>query len=229
MFENNQTGAPLMRPIFFEEADNLQLATYSDVYLWGRDVLVAPVLNAGEKTKEVYFTNTSNWYDFYSDEKFKGGQTKTVQIKENSIPTYIRGGAIIPMSRTVQSTKEYDANNIIIHYYFDPSVIESEREFYNDDGKTVNAFEKGMYEILEIEAELEGNWLEIEMEAEIGKQFEAQDKTISLVIHNIQEMPKRIKIGKEKTNGTYQSKKKTLVLSFTWNTSEEKEIKIKLE
>ena len=44
-------------------------------------------------------------------------------------------------------------------------------EFYNDDGKTVNAFEKGKYEILEFEAEQEGRWLEIEFEAEIGEQL----------------------------------------------------------
>lgn len=229
MFVNNQTGAPLMRPLFFEEADNPQLAIYSDAYLWGRDILVAPVLNADQKTQTIYFPKSSNWFDFYGMNMYTGGGSTVYDLQENTIPTFIRGGAFVPMSKTVQSTKDYDANDWIVHYFFDPSVDESERQFYNDDGITVNAFEKGLYEIVEFEAEQEGRWLEIEMEAEIGKQFKAQDKTISLVLHNVQDMPKRIKIGKDKVNGTYNSKKKTLSLNFIWNTSEEKEIRIKLK
>ena len=42
-----------------------------------------------------------------------------------------------------------------MHYYFDESLTESEREFYNDDGKTVDAIQKEQYEILEFEAEIE--------------------------------------------------------------------------
>jgi alpha-glucosidase (family GH31 glycosyl hydrolase) len=229
MFENNQKGVPLMRSLFFEEPDNSELFDYSQSYLWGKDILVAPILKAGEITKEIYFPKTSNWFDFYSDMEFDAGSTTIYDVKENSIPTFVRGGAFIPMTKIVQSTKDYDANDLIVHYFFDASIEESERQFYNDDGITVNAFEKGIYEILEFEAEQEGRWLEVEMEAEIGKQFDAQDKTIALVLHNIQDMPKRIKIGKKKVNGTYNSKKKTLSLSFVWNTSEEKEIRIKLK
>lgn len=229
MFENNQTGAPLMRSLFFEEADSPELFDYSQSYLWGKDILVAPILKAGATTKDIYFPKTSNWFDFYSDKEHDAGSTFIYDVKENSIPTFVRAGAFIPMSKTVQSTKDYDANELIVHYFFDPSVEESERQFYNDDGITVNAFEKGLYEVLEFEAEQEGRWLEIEMEAEIGKQFDAQDKTISLVLHNIQDMPKRIKIGRDKVNGTYNSKKKTLSMSVVWNTSEEKEIRIKLK
>ena len=229
MFDNNQTGAPLMRPLFFEEKDNLELVAYSQVYLWGKDILVSPVLNAELKTQTIYFPKTSNWFDFYSLKDYKGGTVIAYKLEENTIPTFVRGGAFIPMTKTIQSTKNYDANDLIVHYFFDTSVKESEYQLYNDDGITVNAFEKGMYEILEFESEQEGRWLEIEVEAEIGMQFDAQDKTISLVVHNIQDMPKRITIGKEKVNGTYNSKKKTLSLSFIWNTSEEQEIRIKLK
>merc|ERR1711974_165436 len=92
MAQNHMEGTPLMRPLFFEEADNAKLYDYSETYLWGKDILVSPVLEAGKKEQEVYFPKGSNWYDYYTGEKFEGGQTKTVQLNANTIPTYVRAG-----------------------------------------------------------------------------------------------------------------------------------------
>jgi alpha-glucosidase (family GH31 glycosyl hydrolase) len=229
MFVNNQTGAPLMRPLFFEEETNQMLQEDATIYLWGQDFLVSPVTNAKAEVQTIYFPKSSNWFDFYSTEQFKGGSVTAYKLEENTIPTFVRGGAFVPMSKTIQSTSEYDANDLKLHYYFDASVQESERTFYNDDGATVNAFEKGVYEILEFEGELDSQWLEIEFEAEIGKNYKAQDKTITLVIHNMTYLPKHIKIGKEKIDGHWNAKKQTLTISLNWNTAEEKEIRIKLK
>lgn len=226
---NHMEGTPLMRPLFFEEPNNTQLFDYSSAYLWGQDILVSPVLEAGKTEQAVYYPKDTTWFDFYTDEQIDGGQTQTVQLKENSIPTYVKAGAFIPLAKPMQSTKEYDANFIQLHYYHHNSIEDSEREFYFDDGQTINAIEKQQYEILEFEAERKGAWLEIEFEAEIGSNYKSETKNIELVIHNIEKMPRRIKIGKEKVNGTWDSNTKTLTLSLIWDTSQEKEIKIKLK
>ncbi len=226
---NHMDGAPLMRPLFFEEPDNSELFDYSSAYLWGQDILVSPVLEAGKTEQAVYFPKDHVWFDFYTDDKIEGGQTKTVQLKENSIPTYVKAGAFIPLAKPMQSTKDYDANFIQLQYYHHNSIEESKREFYFDDGKTVNAIEKQQYQILEFEAEIERRWLEIDFEAEVGSEYKSQTKEIELVIHNVEKTPKRIKIGRKKVKGTWDSNDKTLTLNFTWDTSEEKEIKIKLK
>jgi len=226
---NHMEGAPLMRPLFFEEPNNPQLFDYSSAYLWGQDILVSPVLEAGKTEQTVYFPKDTIWFDFYTDEPIEGGQTKMVQLKENSIPTYVKAGAFIPLAKPMQSTKDYDANFIQLQYYHHNSIEDSKREFYFDDGKTVNAIEKQQYQILEFEAEIEGSWIAINFEADTGSSYKAETKTIELVIHNIKKMPKRIKINKEKTNGVYNSNDKTLTLNFTWVTSQEKGIKIKLK
>ena len=226
---NHMEGAPLMRPLFFEEPNNPQLFDYSSAYLWGQDILVSPVLEAGKTEQTVYFPKDTIWFDFYTDEPIEGGQTKMVQLKENSIPTYVKAGAFIPLAKPMQSTKDYDANFIQLQYYHHNSIEDSKREFYFDDGKTVNAIEKQQYQILEFEAEIEGSWIAINFEADTGSSYKADTKTIELVIHNIKKMPKRIKINKEKTNGVYNSNDKTLTLNVTWVTSQEKGIKIKLK
>ena len=227
MFENHQTGAPLMRPLFFEEPNNPDLSGYSETYLWGHDILVAPILKPDVKEKTVYFPKTGNWYDFYTDEKIVGGQTQTIQTNENNIPTYVRAGAIIPMTSELQSTKAYNGNNLVLHYYFDASIKETKSTVYNDDGITTNAFDKGGYELLTFETELQKNGFEFEMEAEIGANFQTTKKNITLVIHNIRVAPKQIKIGKKEVAVTYNPQTHTITIPVVWDTENEIEIKIK--
>ena len=219
-----------MRPLFFEEADNSKLYDYSATYLWGNDMLVSPILEVGKKEQEIYFPKGSNWFDFYSDEKLEGGQTKTVQLNAHYIPTYIRAGAFIPMAKPMQSTKDYDAKLIELHYCHDDSITTSERQYFFDDGKTINAFEKGNYEILEFKAERDGRWLNIELKSEMGSNYSAETKSIELVIHNLEDRPKRIKVnGQEVVLKSWNAKTKTLGLILIWNTSEAKEIRIELK
>ncbi|WP_353779712.1 TIM-barrel domain-containing protein [Winogradskyella sp. 3972H.M.0a.05] len=226
---NHLEGLPMMRPLFFEEPDNPELYDYSKTYLWGDDMLVSPVLEAGKKEQDVYFPRDSKWFDIETDELIEGGQTKIVKLHEAFIPTYVRAGAFIPLAKAMQNTREFDANAFQLHYYHDDSIEKSEREFYFDDGLTANAIEKKQYQVLEFEAEQKGRWLEIELEADTGSNFKPETKTIALILHNIAKEPKRIKIGKEKVNGSYNSKYKTLSLAIDWDTSEEKEIRIKFK
>ena len=225
---NHMEGTPLMRPLFFEEPDNSALFDYSKTYLWGQDILVSPVLEAGISEQEVYFPKDSYWFDIESDEIINGGQTKTVKLNEAYIPTYVRAGSFIPLAKPMQSTKDYDANTIQLQYYHHSTIEESEREFYFDDGHTVDAMEKGKYQILEFEAGKESRWLEIEMEADTGENFTAETKAIELTIHNISIEPKRINIGNKKVKGKYNEKYKTLTIPINWNTQEEIEVRIKL-
>ena len=228
-FQNNQYGTPLMRPLFFEEPNNRDLQTNVTSYLWGNDFLITPILFSEVKEKQIYFPKNNVWFDFYTDEKFNGGQTKTVSVKENSIPTYVRAGAFIPMAKSMQTTDDYDANNFEIHYYFDASVKSSKRLLYNDDGETANAFEKGEYELLEFEVEIEKRWLEIEMKAQIGKNYSSENKQIELIIHNIDWKPKRIKLNEKKITVNWNSSNNKLIIQLQWESSEKLKLKVKLK
>jgi len=225
-FENNQKGTPLMRPIFFEE-DDVGLATNSLNYLWGKDFLITPILKDSVKTKDIYFPKTANWFNFYFDEKIEGGHTKTVKVKQKAIPTYVRGGVIIPLTKLVQTTDNYLGNKLELHYWYDASVKESERNIYNDDGLTANAFEKGKYEILAFEVELEKRYLEIDFEAEFGEHWNPEEKEIELILHNIHWKPKRIKVDGKRIRVTPENN--VLRIPVKWNPNNELEIKISLK
>jgi hypothetical protein len=126
----------------------------------------------------------------------------------------------------VQTTDNYKADQLELHYYFDEKV-NSERTFYNDDGLTANAFEKGNYEILEFEAEFCKRYLEIDFEAELGKNWKSSEKEITLIIHNINWNPKKIKVnGKRKRILSIEN---TLTIPVKWNPKKELKIKINLQ
>jgi len=226
-YQNSQEGAPLMRPLLFEEPSKSQLFSMSSTYLWGHDFLISPILEAGLKEQEVYFPATNNWCDFYTGEKVAGGQTVKVSTRENSIPTYVRAGAFILMTDVAQTTEEYDGSNLELHYYHEDGILKSEREYYNDDGKTPNAVEKGMYEILEFETEIDEKWIEIDFEAENGENYAFSQKTVKLVVHNIDWQPRIVRINGKKA-GLNQIGN-TLVIPVNWNTQKEAKIKISLE
>jgi len=227
-FENNQSGAPLMRPVFFDEPNSKTQQLSATTYLWGKDFLVTPIVNSNVKEQEVYFPKNNVWFDFYTDEKFEGGQTKAIQTKENYIPTYVRAGAFIPMAKLVQSTDTYNASSLDVHYYYDESVITSTSQLYNDDGLTPNAFEKGNYELLQFESEIEKGNLEIEFESIIGSEYTSNDKQINLIIHNINKSPKRIKVDNKKADFNWNESSKTLIIPIDWKVQTDIEIDIKL-
>lgn len=226
-YVNSQSGTPLMRPLFFEEPTKTQLNSISSSYLWGPDLLIAPILQKGKNELEMYFPSTSNWYDFYTDKKVKGGSNLTLKTNEKSIPTFVRGGTFILMAKPIQSTKEYNASDLELHYYFDTDLIESEREFYNDDGETQDSFVKGKYEILEFEAELERNILEIDYESEIGDNWNYNSKEILLVIHNLDWDIKWVKVDGKRIE--IDRKDNKLIIPTTWNTKSELKVKVKLK
>ncbi|OBX26761.1 alpha-glucosidase/oligosaccharide 4-alpha-D-glucosyltransferase [Gelidibacter algens] len=226
-FQNHKEGTPLMRPLFFED-DSDPLAIVASTYFWGADFLIAPILIPNSTDKEIYFPKNNNWFDFYTLKKFEGGQTVSVKVVEGHIPTFVRGGALIPMAKPMQSTKEYYGNTFELHYYYDASVKESKGQLYNDDGLTAEAFEKGNYELLKFESEVGKKKIELEFDAEIGNRFQSQIKKVDLIIHNVKSKPKSVKIKRKKINFTYNEALTTVSIPFDWSTSEELEININL-
>jgi oligosaccharide 4-alpha-D-glucosyltransferase len=218
-FDNNQKGTPLMRPLFFEEPNNTALATVAGTYFWGNDFLITPITKSGITSTEVYFPKSSNWYDFYTDEKHKAGITESIKVNEDYIPTFVRGGSFIPMIETIQNTTKYSLSNFNLHYYFDESVSNSSGKLYNDDGTTPNAYEKGQYEIINFNSNTNGKTVVIKMATVTGKNFTTTDKNVSVLIHNIK--AKRIFVnGQEQIYKTFHEPLQVNVTMIKGTTSE---------
>ncbi|MDZ7755541.1 TIM-barrel domain-containing protein [Rhodohalobacter sp.] len=183
-FENSETGMPLMRPLFFEEPDNHEIYKVAGSYLFGDDMLISPIMEPGKKEQKVWFPGKSSWFDFYTGEKYRGGEQKRVETNEESIPTFIRGGAIIPTAELVQSLDNYSINHLNLTLFHDASVPYYITSVYHDDGLTYDAYKKKMYEQLHISSSNRNGKSIIRFMKEIGQRFESEIETISLTIRN---------------------------------------------
>ncbi|NOU60351.1 TIM-barrel domain-containing protein [Marinifilum caeruleilacunae] len=227
-FDNNQTGLPLMRPLFFEEEDNKDLLHISDTYLWGDAFLVSTVTDAGLKSKEVYMPKNSVWFDFVSEKKYQGGKSYTIQTREENIPVFVRGGSFIPMVNGMKNTIGYSLKNMDLHYYHDASVKESKGKVYNDNGETPEAYEKGEYELLQFSSTFEAGKLSIDIVSDLGNNYQATDKNISFSIHNIEKAPKKVSSHGKKLDYSWDENSHTLRFSGELKAGKNQSITIKL-
>ena len=207
-FENSSTGMPLMRPVLFEEEG---AGALSSTYLWGRDFLVAPIVEPGATRKEVYFpVKGSVWFDFHTGEKHHGGITEVVKPEEANIPVYVRAGAFIPMAKVVQSTRDYSTRHIDLHYYHDADVAGSEGRMYDDDGETADAYAKGKYEIVRFTSRHAGGKLEIGFSTETGKAQAPSERGFALKVHNVQARPRAVTVDGKAVRFSWNDKHKLL-------------------
>lgn len=210
VYENNQKGKPLMRPIFFEEPNNTKLLNTTNYYLWGNDFLIAPIVKANISEKEIYFPKKNNWFDFYTDKKYKGGTSVKVKTHKEYIPTFVRAGSFIPMVKNTNNTEVYNFNKLELHYYHDNSIKKATSSLYNDDGKTVEAFKKGKYEILNFASKNKKNRLLFSFKSDFGKNYQSKTKKITFIIHHFTKKPKFIKINSKKIPFSWNKNKKTV-------------------
>jgi oligosaccharide 4-alpha-D-glucosyltransferase len=220
-FENSRTGMPLMRPVLFEDPDNDMVPTpaISSTYLWGPDFLVAPVVEAGQLRKEVYFPNQggkpgSVWFDFYSDQPHRGGILETVSTVPEHIPTYVRAGAFIPLARVGHSTQDYSGKTLELHYYHDASVSAASGQLYDDDGTTAHAFESGQSTLVRFDSQAGAGMLQIGLRTERGASATPMARTFVLKVHNVGTRPRAVQAAGKSLPFAWDAKRRLLEVSL---------------
>lgn len=93
MSQAHETGAPLMRPMFYEFPAQPECWQCEDQYMFGADILVAPILDAGQTYRQVYLPGGQDWIDPWTAKQWPGGTTITAEAPLNIIPVFIKAGA----------------------------------------------------------------------------------------------------------------------------------------
>jgi alpha-D-xyloside xylohydrolase len=131
-------GAPFLRALPLDFPNDQKVTDMRDEYMFGPAFLVAPISDQGATSREVYLPAGTDWYNYWTNEKVKGGQTITVAAPIDTIPLFVRAGSIIPRGSVVESTHQQQAIASVSVY---PGA-NGDFTLYNDDGKTY-AYEKG--------------------------------------------------------------------------------------
>jgi alpha-glucosidase len=117
----SETGEPVQRPLVFDYQHDDAVVDLDDEYLFGRDLLVAPVTEAGTTSREVYLPE-GDWYDWHTGELLHGRQSVIVETPLERIPVFVRAGAVVPMwPEAPTSTDGYAPETVELHV-FEPAV-----------------------------------------------------------------------------------------------------------
>ncbi len=93
----HEEGAPLMRPLFLDFPEDPRVYEIEDQYLFGTDLLVAPVVYEGERKRKVYLPQGVDWTDAWSEKVYLGGQWIEVEAPLERVPVFLRGGRRLPL------------------------------------------------------------------------------------------------------------------------------------
>lgn len=143
----------IMRGLPFDFANDSLTYNINDQYMFGNSFLVSPVTkpmfylpgnikldSQKNYSREVYLPKSSQWYDFWTGEKFAGGQTIQANAAFETMPLFVKAGSVVPLGPFIQySSEKTDPVELRIYQGNDGEFV-----LYEDEGDNYN-YEKGMY------------------------------------------------------------------------------------
>ncbi len=154
-------NSSMMRALVMDFAKDKQALDINDEFMFGKSLLIAPVtekmyvkpvaVNGKDtvyaedfstvKTKQVYLPSGTEWFDFWTAEKYNGGQTISKETPLDIIPLFVKAGTILPIGPNVQYSTEKKWDDLEIRIY--PGA-NGEFVLYEDENDNYN-YEKGIY------------------------------------------------------------------------------------
>ena len=129
-WEARQTGMPLMRALWLYYPGDTTARGMGNEYLWGRDLLIAPVFEKGAVSRDVYLP-AGDWYDWWTLRRESGSRTIRREVDLSVMPIYVRAGAIIPFDPIRQYTGQPVTQPTTLRIY--PGA-DGDFTLYEDDG-----------------------------------------------------------------------------------------------
>jgi alpha-glucosidase len=179
-----ETGIGLIKPLLYDYPDDKQVENYIDAWMFGDHLLVAPVVEEEQLTKQIYLP-AGRWIDYFSGKAYEGG--KRIDYKLNAktwedIPLFIKEGAIIPKYPVMNYIGERKVDDVTIDMF--PSENVGSFVFYDDDGQTYD-YEKGAYFRQSIRIWKMNEKVMIDFAKRTGT-YDSETDTYTLQVHGIE-------------------------------------------
>lgn len=136
-----KNGSTMMRPMVMDFGGDVDAISQPFEYMFGKAFLVAPITEEVTTQRDVYLPKSSDWYDFWTGKRIKGGQTINADAPLDKIPLFMKAGSIVPMGAIMQYAHEKPADDLEIRIY---TGADGQFELYEDEGDNYN-YEKGKY------------------------------------------------------------------------------------
>lgn len=227
------TGIPIMRPMILEYQHDPKTLTMESQYMFGKDLLIAPIDQKNQRVKKVYFP-PGEWLDFWNGKRTIGPRQKWVDAPLNKIPVFVKAGAIVPMQQTMDYVDENKIDPLILNIYPGQGVFAD--SLYEDDGVS---FESG-YCMTPFKLNMTKDNIIFTIDDRIGS-FSPPARSYLVKFYSISKTPDKIELNnkqisfvnkflnlyKKKKGWHYDSHNKILYIKFP-DSTQKMELKVEL-
>jgi alpha-glucosidase (family GH31 glycosyl hydrolase) len=140
-----ETGLPMIRALWLHHPDDPNAVARGDQFLWGRDILVSPVVEKGAASRRLYLPK-GTWFDFWTEERIEGGKEIDRKVDLETMPLHVRAGAIIPLGPIKQFVDEPVDAPLTLTVYPGGDGVSA---MYEDDGRSFD-YKRGAFMRMEM-------------------------------------------------------------------------------
>jgi alpha-glucosidase len=187
------SGKPVQQPLVYQFQDDEKTYNISDQFMFGDTMMLAPVVKQGQTSREVYLPKGTKWTDYWTGQRYNGGQMITVNAPLEHLPIFVKNESIIPTREVQQYTNEKPLTNLLLDTYVDNNATYT---FYEDDGETEN-YKKGEYNLTRFVVQRKQNSITFKQKQEVSKYTDSKLQQYTLKLNNV-EKPSKIQAGKNK-------------------------------
>jgi alpha-glucosidase (family GH31 glycosyl hydrolase) len=180
------TGIAFLRPLYYDWPDANEAYDAKDEYLFGDEMVVAPVVSAGDKASglasEKVWLPKGEWIEWPTGKHFNGPVSADRTFSVDQIPVYLKAGAIVPMQPEMQYTGEKSVDPLIVNVWPLKDGSKSSYTLYEDSG-VAEQYQHGVFTRTPIHASQTGDTLRVEIgpvEGSFAGMLKARGYTLKL-------------------------------------------------
>ena len=177
--EAHRTGVPMFRPLLLNYQDDYNTVTIDDQFMVGADLLAAPIVKPGLTQRPVYLPK-GTWFDYWTGKPLSGGTTIHAEAPLETVPLYVRGGAILPMGPEMNYVGEQAGGPLTFTIYPDAKG-HAEATLYEDDG-VGPAYARGAFRRISVTYQASNAGAEITVGAPAGP-YQTAPRTLVFSVH----------------------------------------------
>jgi alpha-glucosidase len=138
----HRRGTPIIRPLFWHYQNDPIATAVDDQFMLGPELLIAPILRQGATARSLYLP-AGIWFDFWTGEALRGGRHVLAAANLETLPIFVRAGAILPMISASQYVDQ--KRNAVVNLHIWPGGG-GELSWYEDDGKSLDYLSGAFYQ-----------------------------------------------------------------------------------
>lgn len=220
-YENASQGLPMVRPLNFYSKQNTCFDNIDDQYLWGRDVMVAPVMTQGATSRNITFP-CGQWVDYNNPTKtYHCGETVEYAAPLEVLPLFVRAGAFIPQADyKMGNTGDYTNDRYTVKY-FPVDGVKSSYTMFEDDRKSTRSLADNAYRLITFTGDASASATTITLKSEGTYAGAKASKKMTIELNGITAKPASATINGKKASIKYNAKNSTATITFNWNVANE--------